>query len=704
MAVCLRTHGPLCSRLVMMPKKLHYALPVEVKHVSKIGRVAGGTIKSKKGTVLRPGGELEIEYEHNDYGQLTRVKSLRGVDVTYLYDALGNLKVVKSKGFSENGDSNEIVAYSYNSIGRRTGITHPNGATVSYTHDYRGNIDTITHEKDATELLFLDYTRDGRGLVTDLLEKRNGESDVTWSYTYDAQKRLDGATRAVTGGGSTTYDYVYDDASNRTGKSVTGSDPITYTYNSLDQLISDGTTTYIYDEFGNLEYEKEGETTKRRYFWDSENRLTKVELYNPDHTVVFGYDDNGTRVSRKYDDDPASRYLTDYYNLTGYSQTLSELDESYTKVSRNYFHGQELLTQRTPGEGLDYLDPENPSNDQLAYFHSDHLGSTRLLTDGDGSAINNSAFNYSPYGELLNGTSSLTSYHFTGQYLDTALNLQYHRARWYNTTLANWLSVDPVFDFPANFGNVYGYVGCNPLNLQDPTGAFTIADCLSAVNTLINLALISWTAYDISRVWWQWAKGESSLIDVGLRMAIYLAGGFLLRLATKFGLIYRFIKGTTVIRSRPLLSRFGKLNAAYRELLTHYGRKSGKVAEDFIRTFYGKTFPFSRIRAVKYSHIVPDLGRRIPDLNFRWLLGAGRAVEVKHWTRKGAEIVLRNERLWKQTERQLMKDAAILNKRSVNRIEWHFTRGDIPEEFIKRAAKIFKEKQVKIHIFDWGRL
>ena len=261
--------------------------------------------------------EGTIEYEHNDYGQLTRVKSLRGVDVTYLYDALGNLKVVKSKGFSENGDSNEIVAYSYNSIGRRTGITHPNGATVSYTHDYRGNIDTITHEKDATELLFLDYTRDGRGLVTDLLEKRNGESDVTWSYTYDAQKRLDGATRAVTGGGSTTYDYVYDDASNRTGKSVTGSDPITYTYNSLDQLISDGTTTYIYDEFGNLEYEKEGETTKRRYFWDGDNRLTKVELYNPNHTVVFGYDDSGTRISRKYDDDPTTRYLIDYQNLTG---------------------------------------------------------------------------------------------------------------------------------------------------------------------------------------------------------------------------------------------------------------------------------------------------------------------------------------------------------------------------------------------------
>jgi RHS repeat-associated protein len=432
--------------------------------------------------------EGTIEYEHNDYGELTRIKSTSGVDVTYLYDALGNLKVVKSKGFSASGDANQIVAYSYDSIGGRTGIAKPNGTTVSYTYDYRGNVDTITHEKDTTELLFLDYARDGLGLVTGLLERRQGESDVTWTYAYDAQKRLDGATRAVEGGGTTTYDYVYDPACNRTQKTVNGS-TTTYTYNSLDQLIGDGTTTYVYDEFGNLKYEKQSGTVKRQYFWDCENRLTKVDLYSPDHTIVFGYDDNGTRISRKYDDDPATRYLTDYYNLSGYSQTLSELDESYTKVSRNYFYGQELLTQRTPGEGLDYLDPENPANDHLSFFHSDHLGSTRLLTDSDGSAISNSAFNYSPYGDLLSGSSSLTSYHFTGQYLDTAVSLQYHRARWLSTSLASWLSADPVFDFPGNFGNPYACAGLNPVNNTDLAGTF-LTESLAVASIVAGLTTI----------------------------------------------------------------------------------------------------------------------------------------------------------------------------------------------------------------------
>jgi RHS repeat-associated protein len=180
--------------------------------------------------------------------------------------------------------------------------------------------------------------------------------------------------------------------------------------------------------------------------------------------------------------------LTDCENLTGYSQTLSELDESYTKVSRNYLYGQELLTQRTPGEGLDYLDPENPANDQLAFFHQDHLGSSRLLTDSDGSAISNSAFNYSPYGDLLSGSSSLTSYHFTGQYLDTALNLQYHRARWLSTSLGTWLSGDPVFDFPGNFGNLYAYVGRNSINFIDPIGESTLANTL-AVAAVVTILL-----------------------------------------------------------------------------------------------------------------------------------------------------------------------------------------------------------------------
>ena len=141
---------------------------------------------------------------------------------------------------------------------------------------------------------------------------------------------------------------------------------------------------------------------------------------------------------------------------------LSPLHQYLPTTTMPIFYGNSLLAQTDSGG--------------LSYFHNDHLVSTRLLTDSNGNAISNSDFNYSPYGELLNGTGSLTNYHFTGQYRDADLSLQYHRARWLNPSLATWLSTDPVFDFPENFGNGYSYAGLNPICNQDFSGLFSIGE------------------------------------------------------------------------------------------------------------------------------------------------------------------------------------------------------------------------------------
>jgi hypothetical protein len=43
-------------------------------------------------------------------------------------------------------------------------------------------------------------------------------------------------------------------------------------------------------------------------------------------------------------------------------------------------------------------------------------------------------------------------------------------ARYYDPDLSQFLSIDPVFDFPENFGNAYSYAGQNPVNQTDPSG------------------------------------------------------------------------------------------------------------------------------------------------------------------------------------------------------------------------------------------
>src|SRR5262249_6246555 len=76
-----------------------------------------------------------------------------------------------------------------------------------------------------------------------------------------------------------------------------------------NQLSTDGTWTYHYDEEGNEDYKTITSTGEKwSYFYDWDNRLTKVE-HKPstsgevDLRDEFGYDVNGNRIWKSYDQD-----------------------------------------------------------------------------------------------------------------------------------------------------------------------------------------------------------------------------------------------------------------------------------------------------------------------------------------------------------------------------------------------------------------
>ena len=115
----------------------------------------------------------------------------------------------------------------------------------------------------------------------------------------------------------------------------------------------------------------------------------------------------------------------------------------------------------------------------------------------------------------------MTNYHFTGQYLDSALSLQYHRARWLNPTLSTWLSTDPVFDFPGNFGNPYIYVGQDAINRLDTSGTMTSVEtvCVSAVVSglvSMNLALFNPECTQEEALWALGFGAVFGLVGVGV--------------------------------------------------------------------------------------------------------------------------------------------------------------------------------------------
>jgi len=116
------------------------------------------------------------------------------------------------------------------------------------------------------------------------------------------------------------------------------------------------------------------------------------------------------------------------------------------------------------------------TGDDIRLYHTDHLGSTALVTDIDGEVTQNIA--YIPYGEIFveqrNGSWS-SPYLFNAKELDEETGLYYYGARYLDPTNVAWLSVDPLFEKYVEM-TPYGYCAGNPVRLVDPDGRKVIND------------------------------------------------------------------------------------------------------------------------------------------------------------------------------------------------------------------------------------
>ncbi|MCK8141822.1 polymorphic toxin type 33 domain-containing protein [Flavobacterium sp. I-SCBP12n] len=140
-----------------------------------------------------------------------------------------------------------------------------------------------------------------------------------------------------------------------------------------------------------------------------------------------------------------------------------------------------------PGEGFTGIGlPEN----DIFYFHPDHLGSTSYITTRNGSISQH--VEYIAFGEVLfeeHSSSFSSPYLFNGKELDRETNLSYYGARYLDMKTSLWLSVDPLatynpvfeseFYFDGqhnggiyNSGNLNPYIYCyqNPISYIDPNG------------------------------------------------------------------------------------------------------------------------------------------------------------------------------------------------------------------------------------------
>ncbi len=193
------------------------------------------------------------------------------------------------------------------------------------------------------------------------------------------------------------------------------------------------------------------------------------------------------------------------------------------------------LTYNLGGQAVALRKQVVGGSNPLYYLHSDHLGSTSLMTSSGGSVVANTTARYYPFGDWrTEPTAGVTDRGFTGHLHNNLagneLGLVFMGARYYVPSIGRFASPDIIIPNPADpqSYNRYSYVLNSPTGLRDASGhcIFAVADtilCLAAAAKIVDYV---WTAWDTG-----WAmhtlsdanasQGEKVVAALNIGMAVF---------------------------------------------------------------------------------------------------------------------------------------------------------------------------------------
>jgi RHS repeat-associated protein len=310
-----------------------------------------------------------------------------------------------------------------------------------------------------TDTQDLEYGYDPAGNVVTIVDGKMLGGTQAQSFGYDPLDRLVSASAAGGSAGQGQYDesYTYNEIGNLTSKGG-----VTYTYPTPGSPQPHAVTgasnggSFVYDYNGNMtsrRLQTGGPTYTQT--WDDDNRLASVTvpISGSEQTTTFTYDGNGALV-KKESGGETTVYVGTYY----------EKNVTTGQVTRYYFFNGQRIAMR--------------QGDVLYYIAGDHLGSTSLVLNSDGTV--HSQARYYPYGvERWSSGTLPTDYRFTGQRFEAGLGIYAMGARWYDSELGRWISPDTLVPEPTNPQslNRYSWVLGNPLKFVDPTGHKEEGEC-----------------------------------------------------------------------------------------------------------------------------------------------------------------------------------------------------------------------------------
>ena len=441
-----------------------------------------------------------VSYTYDAVGNQTGITYPDGSKTRSFYDAVYNLTSVID---ADDG----TYAYVYDDANRPVKLTYPNGWIEQYTYDAEGNllktVDTDPFQLyNKTPKVKYEYTYDAEGNV---LTEFQRDSDATenlksrTAFTYDALNRLTGSTRRleVYPYDTLAYSYTYDTLGNLLKQSgPTKGEEDTYQYNDLNQMVSKHVCGYeqkltriydygyTYDKRGNLVKEEEicsptttgpKNITVATYLYDETNRM--VQGTNKVGEVsAYTFNGLGVRVGTELILKDNTHGYTDFHCQTPSVETGIEKPEvvktdyviDYTRLNIDqrvlvkseqdgydffYTYGLDKLQVMTIGEGSNWWGQSIKKCVNMAYVHTDRLGSVVNLSDQYGRVT--ARADYTDWGEVRRYTDITVEGGFrrllpeityaTHEY-DDVLNQFYAKARMYDAENKRFDAVDPLLD------------------------------------------------------------------------------------------------------------------------------------------------------------------------------------------------------------------------------------------------------------------
>ena len=455
-------------------------------------------------------GEVQWTYNDRFLIQTETIGALPETTVTYQYDKDGLVTQAGDLVIQRDPASGRVLSktigniretYQYNEFAelsrQRVVLLNAMGAEKETLYDVIYDDDGTYGDRDPlgritrkTEWI---VSGDEPGTTPRALDAR------TYDYGYNAEGRP--WLESVAVNDNVVSSYGYDENGNRTSVELNWSqlgyspefdvsfDETETDYNEADQLLTYGTKSYAWNNFGQLESMTDSATNETTHYeYDLFGNLLSVAL--PDgRTIEYDVDGAGRRIGRRELDANGDEISFRGWIYRDLLRPIAEVNALGEVVARYVYSDGDGARQNGVGqlatrlganqdtslpfsgsnvpEAIELLDASGNVTQTLV-LSTNQVGSVQLVTDAaTGEVVQR--IQYDEFGRVLSDSApGMQPFGFAGGLYDAETKLVRFGARDYASDVGRWVARDPVR--LRGGANGYLYVGSNPIAGRDFSG------------------------------------------------------------------------------------------------------------------------------------------------------------------------------------------------------------------------------------------